>query len=60
MPRFAFLTAAALAATLTVGLAHARDVADPSEAYTLARGAQLYDKWWVPLKAPEPIQTHPA
>ena len=60
MPRLAFFTAAALAATLTFGLAHAQDVADPSEAYTLSRGAQLYDKWWVPLKAPEPTQTHPA
>ncbi len=38
MPRLAFFTAAALAATLTFGLAHAQDVADPSEAYTLSRG----------------------
>ncbi len=32
MPRFAFFTAAALAATLTFGLAQAQDVTDPSEA----------------------------
>ncbi len=60
MPRFTLFTAAALAATLTFGLAHAQDMADPSEAYTLSRGAQLYDKWWVPIKAPEPKETHPA
>ena len=60
MPRLAIFTAAALAATLASGLAHAQDVTDPSEAYTLSRGAQLYDKWWVPIKAPEPTQTHPA
>lgn len=60
MPRLAIFTAAALAATLASGLAHAQDVTDPSEAYTLSRGAQLYDKWWVPIKAPEPTETHPA
>ena len=60
MPRFAIFTAAALAATLTFATAHAQDVTDPSEAYTLSRGAQLYDKWWVPIKAPEPTETHPA
>ena len=60
MLRIASFTAAALAATLTFGLAQAQDVADPSEAYTLSRGAQLYDKWWVPIKAPEPTETHPA
>jgi thiosulfate dehydrogenase len=53
-------TAAALVAALNFGAAPAQDAADASEAYTISRGAQLYDKWWVPVKAPKPEATHPA
>ena len=60
MSRLVLFTAAALVAALNFGLVSAQDMADPSEAYTISRGAQLYDKWWVPIKAPEPGETHPA
>jgi thiosulfate dehydrogenase len=60
MSRLVFFTAAALVATLNFGAVQAQDAANPSEAYTISRGAQLYDKWWVPIKAPEPKETHSA
>ena len=60
MSRIALFTAAALVAALNFGAAPAHDMADPSEAYTIARGAELYDEWWVPIKAPTPNATHPA
>jgi thiosulfate dehydrogenase len=52
--------AAALVAALNFGPVTAQGVADPSEAYMISRGAQLYDKWWVPVKASEPTETHSA
>jgi mono/diheme cytochrome c family protein len=60
MSRIVLFAAAALVATLNFGPVPAQDMADPSEAYTISRGAQLYDKWWVPVKAPKPETTHPA
>jgi len=33
----------------------------PSEAWTLAAGGRIYDKWWAALDRPEPVYfTHPA
>ena len=60
MSRIVLFTAAALVAALNFGTAPAQDAAGASEAYTISRGAQLYDKWWVPVKAPKPEATHPA
>ncbi len=34
--------------------------ADPTEAWTLAKGARLYDNWFSSLDVKEPEQTHPA
>ena len=60
MLRIVLFTTAALVAALNFGAAPAQDVASASEAYTISRGAQLYDNWWVPIKAPKPEATHPA
>ena len=60
MSRLAFVIVAGLIATLNFGQAPAQDATSASEAYTISRGAQLYDKWWVPIKAPKPEATHPA
>jgi hypothetical protein len=60
MARLVFFAAAALVASLSFGTVVAQDMGDASEAYTISRGAQLYDKWWVPLKAEKPAETHPA
>ena len=60
MNRFANLEIAALAVSFILGPASAQDMPSASEAYRLARGAQLYDKWWAVLKAPKPEETHPA
>jgi mono/diheme cytochrome c family protein len=60
MQRLVLFTAAALVAFLNFGTVQAQAADDVSEAYTISRGAQLYDKWWVPTKAPTPDATHPA
>ena len=57
MLRGLIVGAAALAISLQCGAVIAQDA---SEAYRLAHGAQIYDKWWVPVKAPKPETTHPA
>ena len=60
MSRLVLFTAAALVAFLNFGTMQAQAADDVSEAYAISRGAQLYDKWWVPIKAPAPDATHPA
>lgn len=60
MKRLAFITAAACAIAWYSGASYAQDVTDPTEAYVLSRGGQLYDKWWTVTKAPKPETTHPA
>ena len=54
-----FLTIAFVAVSFASGVA-AQDLSGASEAYRLARGGQLYDKWWAVLKAPKPESTHSA
>ena len=66
--RRVLISAAALAVIITfnpivspmAGPANAAEVTSPSESYMISRGAQLYDKWWVPVKAAKPEATHPA
>ncbi len=65
MSRFALIAAAALATAMSFGPAlaqenveaHAHDVTD---IWDIARGGQLYDKWWAVIEADEPEATHPA
>jgi len=60
MLRLTLVAVVTLLTALNFGQAPAQDMTDPSEAYAISRGAQLYDKWWVPVKAPKPEDTHPA
>lgn len=65
MPRLALIAAAALATAMNFGPAlaqendegHAHDVTD---IWDIARGGQLYDKWWAVIEADEPEATHTA
>ncbi|SDM10179.1 Cytochrome C oxidase, cbb3-type, subunit III [Aliiruegeria lutimaris] len=51
---------AAAAMAISTGFLLAQDMASPSEAFRIARGGQLYDKWWVVLNGTKPEETHPA
>lgn len=44
---------------LTVPVAHTQDLAI-TDAASIARGGQIYDKWWKVLGSPEPTETHAA
>lgn len=57
---FLLSSAVALVVALNSGAVMAQDAANPSEAYAISRGAQIYDKWYGALKAPKPEATHPA
>lgn len=60
MKHVAYIAAAALSVATYSGQVFAQGSMAPGEAYAIARGAQLYDKWWAVLKAPKPKATHPA
>ena len=65
MPRLALIAAAAVAAAMSFSPAlaqqtengHAHDVTD---IWDIARGGQLYDKWWAVIEGDAPEATHPA
>jgi thiosulfate dehydrogenase len=53
--------ASLLSATLAYpALAPADDDSERSEVWSIARGGQLYDKWWAMLGREAPKETHPA
>ncbi len=60
MRRLACIATAAWAMVSMAGPSVAQDATDPTEAYAISRGGQLYDKWWAVTKAPKPESTHPA
>jgi len=43
-----------------VGTARADEPAVETDAFTIARGGQLYDKWWEVLEKKPPSETHPS
>ena len=63
MPRLALIAAAALATAMSFGPALAQEnveAHDVTDIWDIARGGQLYDKWWAVIEADEPEATHPA
>ena len=49
-----------LGALLTYPLVAPADENERSEVWSIARGGQLYDKWWAVLGHEKPQDTHPA